>query len=82
MEYAIIQALFPQMLKTVNISTVPSWQQELYMLCVSDNPTDIQNPEPARIFAVILFHSICPSFPHHGHLVRYCVAQKIAQTSR
>lgn len=69
------------MLKIVNVSTVSSWQQELYMLSISDSPTDTQNPEPAQIFSIILFHSNCLSFPHHGYLVRYCEAEKTAQTS-
>lgn len=70
-EYAIIHnsilkasMLFPHVLKIVNISPVPSWQEELYILSTSDNPSDIQIPEPAEIFSIVLFHSICPSFPY------------------
>jgi len=77
MEYVISQTLFARFLKIVSISTVSSWQREMYMLTVSDNPTYIQNPEPAQIFPSILLHPIWPSFPHHGYLVRFCVAQKI-----
>lgn len=59
------ECFFLWCVKIVTISTVSSRQQERYMLRVSDNPTDIQNPEPAQIFPIIRFHSTCPSFPHH-----------------
>lgn len=63
-ECAIIQMLFPHMLKIVNIGTVSSWQEELFIPSTSDNPTDMQNPEPAEIFSIMLLHSTCPSFTH------------------
>lgn len=54
------------MVKTVNISTVSSWQEELYILSTSNNPMDIQIPEQAEIF---LLHFSTPSAlpsPTHG----------------
>lgn len=80
-EYATIEMLFAHALETVNISTASSWQEELYILSTSGNPTDIQNPEPAEIVSIMLFHSICLSFPHPWVCVELQCGAEIAQAS-
>lgn len=80
-EYATIETFFPHALKVVNISTASSWQEELYILSTFGNPMDIQNPEPAEIVSIMLFHSICLSFPHPWVCVELQCGAEIAQAS-